>query len=110
MRANVVPILLPDGRTTLFPRGGVMVRARSTARGALLLGALSVLGAAQLSAQGNTSSLRGMVLDEQRLAIPHAALRIDDLNGGLRRSIETSGGSLEFAALQPGEYRLTVEA
>jgi hypothetical protein len=87
-----------------------MVRTRRISLGALLLGALSLLGAARLSAQGNTSSLRGMVLDEQRLAIPHATLRIEDLNGGLRRSNETSGGSFEFAALQPGEYRLTAEA
>ena len=52
--------------------GGVMARTRRIARGAMLLAALSMLGAAQLSAQGNTSSLRGMVLDEQRLAIPHS--------------------------------------
>ena len=87
-----------------------MVRARGTARGVVLLGVLTLLSAAQLSAQGNTSTLRGMVLDEQRLAIPHATLRVEDLNGGLRRSIETSNGSFEFAALQPGEYRLTAEA
>jgi hypothetical protein len=87
-----------------------MARTRRMARGAWLLGALSMLGASQLSAQGNTSSLRGVVVDEQRLAIPRATLRIEDLNGGLRRSIEVSGGSFEFAALQPGEYRLTAEA
>src|SRR5260370_12614453 len=112
----LAPILLRGpshrSRTLWFQEsmGGVMARTRRIVRGAKLLGALSVFGGAQLSAQGNTSSLRGMVLDEQRLAIPQATLRIEDLNGGLRRSIEVSGGSFEFAALQPGEYRLTAEA
>jgi hypothetical protein len=87
-----------------------MLRARRITGFAMLSGALALLVAGQLSAQGNTSSLRGMVLDEQHLAIPHATLRIEDLNGGLRRSMDASGGSFEFAALQPGEYRLTAEA
>ena len=86
-----------------------MVRTRSAARG-VLLGMLCLVGATPLSAQGNTSSLRGTVLDEQHLPIPHATLRIEDLNGGLRRSIETTEGTFEFAALQPGEYRLMAEA
>jgi hypothetical protein len=77
---------------------------------AALSGTLALLGAGQLLAQGNTSSLRGTVLDEQHLAIPQATLRIEDVNGGLRRAIETKDGSYEFAALQPGEYRLTAQA
>jgi outer membrane receptor protein involved in Fe transport len=61
--------------------------------------------------QGNTGSIRGSVTDEQRLPIPGASLRIEDVNGGLRRSLQTkSEGSFEFPALQPGEYQLVVEA
>jgi hypothetical protein len=61
--------------------------------------------------QGNTGSIRGSVTDEQRLPIPGASLRIEDVNGGLRRSLKTkSEGSFEFPALQPGEYQLVVEA
>jgi hypothetical protein len=73
--------------------------------------ALVLLDSAHLIAQGNTSSIRGTVVDEQRLPIPSALLRIEDLNGGLRRSLDTKpDGSFEFAALQPGDYQLAVEA
>jgi carboxypeptidase family protein len=73
--------------------------------------ALFLLGATHLWAQGNTSSIRGTVVDEQRLPIPSASLRIEDVNGGLRRVVETThDGTFEFAAVQPGEYQLTVEA
>ena len=76
-----------------------------------LSAALLLAGSARLQAQGNTSSVRGTVVDEQRLPIPSSSLRIEDLNGGLRRSVETrQDGSFEFAALQPGEYQLSVEA
>ena len=72
---------------------------------------LPLLDPVLLRAQGNTSSVRGTVLDEQRLAIPNASLRVEDVNGGLRRSAETKqDGTFEFAALQSGEYRLAVEA
>ncbi len=78
-----------------------------------MLAALALLlpGSRPLAAQGNTSALRGVVLDEQRLAIPQASIRIEDLNGGLHRSLVSKpDGSFEFAALQSGEYQLTVEA
>lgn len=68
-------------------------------------------GTPHLLAQGNTSSLRGLVRDEQRLGIPGASLRIEDVNGGLRRGLQAKeDGSFEFAGLQPGEYQLAVEA
>src|SRR5881397_4372643 len=76
-----------------------------------LLAALLLIDSAEVRAQGNTSSIRGTVMDEQRLPIPGALLRIEDLNGGLRRSLDAKhDGSFEFAALQPGEYRLAAEA
>ncbi len=87
-----------------------MARMRWTAV-TTMCAALLLVGAAHLRAQGNTGSIRGMVTDEQRLPIPSASLRIEDTNGGLRRSLQTKQeGFFEFAALQPGEYLLVVEA
>jgi hypothetical protein len=87
-----------------------MVRAGRVWVAVVLGSAAGLAGTGPLFAQGNTSSLRGTILDEQRLAIPKASLRIEDVNGGLRRSVEARDGSFEFAALQPGEYLLIAEA
>jgi hypothetical protein len=88
-----------------------MARLRRTTVTTTISAALLLGGAAQVRAQGNTGSIRGTVTDEQRLPIPGASLRIEDVNGGLRRSLQTKPeGSFEFAALQPGEYQLVGEA
>ena len=88
-----------------------MVEMRRGVGMSALLAALLLAGPADVRAQGNTSSIRGTVMDEQRLPVPGAMLRIEDLNGGLRRSLDTKhDGSFEFAALQPGEYQVAVEA
>jgi hypothetical protein len=88
-----------------------MVEMRRGAGMWALLATLLLAGAAEVRAQGNTSSIRGTVMDEQRLPVPGAMLRIEDLNGGLRRSLDTKhDGSFEFAALQPGDYQVAVEA
>ena len=88
-----------------------MVEMRRGVGMSALLAALLLAGPAEVRAQGNTSSIRGTVMDEQRLPVPGAMLRIEDLNGGLRRSLDTKhDGSFEFAALQPGEYQVAVEA
>jgi len=88
-----------------------MARLRRTTVTTAISAALLLGGAAHVRAQGNTGSIRGTVTDEQRLPIPGASLRIEDVNGGLRRSLQTKPeGSFEFAALQPGEYQLVVEA
>src|SRR5207245_444727 len=92
-------------------RERLMVGVRRGVGMAGLLAALLMLDSAPLRAQGNTSSIRGTVMDEQRLPIPSALLRIEDVNGGLRRSLDTKAdGSFELAALPPGEYKLAVEA
>jgi hypothetical protein len=72
---------------------------------AMLLG----IPAASL-AQGNTSSLRGVVRDEQRLGVPQATLEIESVSGLQRTLVSGADGSFEFAALQPGEYQLTARA
>src|SRR5947208_3383210 len=68
-------------------------------------------GAGRLEAQVNLSSFRGRVLDEQRLAIAGASLQLEELNGGAKRTARAGNdGTFEIPALQPGDYRLTVEA
>ncbi len=70
-----------------------------------------VWGSTWSAGQGNTSSLRGVVRDEQRLGVPRASLLIEDASGGLQRTLlGEPDGTFEFPALQPGEYQLTVRA
>lgn len=74
-------------------------------------GMLFLLSAYPLRAQVNMGSLRGTVSDAQHLAVAGAALQIDDVDGGVRRSTHAgSNGLFEFPALPPGEYRLSVSA
>jgi hypothetical protein len=88
-----------------------MFESRRVVLAATSLAVLALFAPAHLGAQGNTSSVRGIVTDDQRLAIPKASLQIAELNGGVRRAIETKqDGSFEFVALQPGDYRLAAEA
>jgi Carboxypeptidase regulatory-like domain/TonB-dependent Receptor Plug Domain len=85
-------------------------RRRAVSTSALVT-ALLIGTVPHVRGQGNTSSIRGTVVDEQRLPIPSAAIRIEDVDGGLRRSLQAGqDGSFELAALQPGDYALAVEA
>ena len=89
----------------------------AASRNRLLVGSIAFLvvsllwGSAWSLAQGNTSSLRGVVRDEQRLGVPQASLLIESAEGGLQRTLASEpDGSFEFPALQAGAYRLTVRA
>ena len=77
----------------------------------LLWAAVLLYASAPVFGQGNTSSLAGMTVDEQRLALPNVMLTIRETDGGLKRSL-TSGpdGSFEFPGLRPGAYVITAEA
>ena len=64
-----------------------------------------------LWSQTGTSSLRGTVTDKTGATVANATVTISNPGRGLERSI-TSGatGSYEFLQLQPGTYKLMVEA
>ena len=90
-----------------------MLTAGARRIGVSLVMSLSILAcaASRSSAQGNTSSLRGVVRDEQHLPVPLSSLLVESTDGGLQRSqTGRPDGSFEFPALQPGDYRLTVHA
>ena len=60
--------------------------------------------------QGNTGSISGVTLDNQRLAIQRVNLTVENIQSGLKRSqLSGSDGSFEFSGLLPGEYRLVAE-
>jgi hypothetical protein len=73
---------------------------------------LLVLGAPlPLWAQGNTATIRGVVTDEQHLAIGRVGISIEAPDVGFRRSlVAQADGTFEIAGLRPGGYRLSVEA
>ncbi len=64
-----------------------------------------------LSAQVNTGSFSGYVLDPSNRAIPGAVVNLEDQSRSFRRSAVTNGsGFYEFDGLAPAEYRLIVTA
>jgi hypothetical protein len=67
----------------------------------------SVLLPTRAVGQNTTATVTGLVLDNQKLAAPGAAVIITDSNRGFTRSTTTGqDGVFEIAGLQPGEYRL----
>ena len=65
----------------------------------------------RLWAQGNTGSLSGATMDEQRLRLPGVELRLEKTEGGLKRSLVSGAdGSFEFSTLPPGEYKLLAKS
>lgn len=84
--------------------------ARSFAFAASLL-CFSLVCALQLHAQTDTSQLSGFATDSTGAALPHASVLIVNRDTGVSRSIQTSArGEYTAPALQPGHYRITVEA
>ncbi len=70
-----------------------------------------LLASQSLRAQGNTGSLTGTTVDEQRLRLPNVALTLQDTQTGLKRTQASSpDGAFEFTALPPGEYKITANA
>src|SRR5215472_13903327 len=64
-----------------------------------------------LCGQTGTTSLRGTVTDKTGATIANATVTISNPGRGFERSIASgAAGSYEFLQLQPGTYKLTVEA
>jgi hypothetical protein len=77
-----------------------------------LLILISIVAAAQaaVSGQGNTSSLFGVITDEQQAVLQDVLLTVQETQGSLKRTLTTgSDGSFEFPGLVPGEYKVTAE-
>src|SRR5712692_1703270 len=62
-------------------------------------------------AQSFTASVRGVVTDASRSAIPDAKVTITDVNRSLEHSaVSDNSGRYVITALPPGTYSLTAEA
>src|SRR6185369_13689245 len=75
------------------------------------LTSLFCLSAWMALGQGTTSRLVGVVLDTSGAAVPNANVRLT--NEGTSTSFTTvtgSAGAYTFEAIQPGKYRVSVEA
>ncbi len=58
-----------------------------------------------------TSAIAGQVVDQSNAGIPNAAVTIRNAENGLKRSVTTdTAGRFNFPQLQPGIYRVSVEA
>src|SRR5580704_18083235 len=58
-----------------------------------------------------TSAIAGQVLDQNNTGIPNASVAIRGNENGLRRNAQTdASGRFNFPQLQPGIYRVSVEA
>lgn len=59
-------------------------------------------------AQTTTASLSGLVIDTQTLPVPGAAVTVEDVQRGARRTVTSrENGAFDIAGLLPGDYRLT---
>src|SRR5450759_2627130 len=73
----------------------------------LLVSAGMAFGQAQVAA----ADLKGRILDATRLAITRAIVTVTDPERGVSRTIQTnSEGEFHAPALQPGKYRVRIEA
>ena len=64
-----------------------------------------------LNAQTNYVVLRGLVLDPQHLAIPHAGVKLTSTTTGAERTVTSNDhGEYEIGGLLPGEYLLQAES
>ena len=58
-----------------------------------------------------TSAIAGQVVDQSKAALPDAVVTIRNAENGLKRSVRTDTvGRFDFPQLQPGIYRVSVEA
>ncbi len=64
------------------------------------------------SGQGETTSaIAGVVLDQSKAGVPDAVVTVRNTENGLKRSVKTDpAGRFTFPQLQPGVYRVSVEA
>ena len=65
----------------------------------------------QLNAQTGTAQLSGLVMDSTGAVVPQASVLIVNRDTGVSRPVQTNEqGEYTAPALQPGHYRITVEA
>jgi len=73
----------------------------------LFLAIVVALVPATAAAQTTTASVRGTVVDDQRLSVPGATVTVEDPDRGTSRSVTSdTHGLYEVAGLQPGDYHL----
>ena len=71
----------------------------------------SILLVPALHAQTSTAQLSGSVADSSGAVLPHANVLIVNRDTGISRPVQTDGqGQYSAPALEPGHYRITVEA
>ena len=73
---------------------------------------VTVAGGWQLAhAQVTTAELHGLVRDPSANVVPGAEVRVQNLDTGLSRTVQTAeDGSYSFLGLRPGRYSVYVEA
>jgi Carboxypeptidase regulatory-like domain len=77
----------------------------------LLVALLPVTGANHTFAQNIKAALNGRVLDAQDNAVPNATITITDTQRGQRRTLAAdAAGGFHQPGLEPGIYRITVDA
>jgi len=68
-------------------------------------------GARTVRAQVTPAELRGLVKDPSANVVPGAEVRVQNLDTGLSRTVQTAeSGSYSFLGLRPGRYSVYVEA
>jgi hypothetical protein len=92
-------------------RQGVGVLKASRSEGAALMLCLMVLGcAAMVSAQVNTATLSGTVIDAQGLGVRGAKVTVTNAGTGAQRSsVSDDTGRYNLVGLPPGRYKMVVD-
>lgn len=92
-------------------RQGVGVLKASRSCSAALLVCVMVLGCvAMVSAQVNTATLSGTVMDPKGFAVNGAKVTVTNANtGATRTSVTDDSGRYNLVGLPPGQYKLTVD-
>ena len=78
----------------------------------VLLGLFAIgLPLPSANAQANGARIDGIVSDSQALPLPGVKVVLTETRTGLQRATETSSsGTYEFPSLNPGQYKLDVQA
>jgi carboxypeptidase family protein/TonB-dependent receptor-like protein len=91
-----------------------MLRKRGSSRGILALFVMSVLlfgVPSQLSAQGNSGTIQGMVVDPSKAAVPGATVRVQNAVSAYATEVKTgTDGAFRIPNLPFNPYHLTVTA
>src|SRR6266853_3889582 len=77
----------------------------------LLLGVLITLAPSAMAQTASTGSLSGTVTDASGAVVPNATVTITSADLGQKRTTTTAqDGTYKFNLLQPGNYRVRIEA